>query len=123
MVMQTRRVVWRNCMLKGWGHNRIGLQLSGFFESAANDTEELPSRVWLAWLLWHGRGNEQDRPRAESLCAQVRGTQRYAERLTNDYIAAGEVWAQVLKWFQEIMVAPKATQAIETPVDHPRLGL
>ncbi|GAQ87017.1 hypothetical protein KFL_003250210, partial [Klebsormidium nitens] len=81
------------------------------FESAAKDAEALSSRVWLAWLLWHGRGTEQDRPRAELLCEQVRGTERFAERLANDYFASGEVWPAVLKWLQEMMVAPEATQA------------
>jgi TPR repeat protein len=95
-----------------------------FFEYATKIYPEvLQWQLFLAWLLWHGRGTEQDRPRAEGLCAQVRGTERYAERLTNDYIAAGEIWPQVLKWFQEITVAPEATQAIETIVDHPRLEL
>jgi TPR repeat protein/Leucine-rich repeat (LRR) protein len=70
------------------------------FESAAKDAEALSSRVFLVWLLWHGEGTEQDRPRAERLCAQVLRTERYAERLANDYIAAGEVWPAVLKWFR-----------------------
>jgi TPR repeat protein/Leucine-rich repeat (LRR) protein len=70
------------------------------FESAAKDAEALSSQLFLAWLLWHGRGTAQDRPRAEGLCAKVRATERYAERLANDYVAAGEVWPAVMRWFR-----------------------
>jgi Leucine-rich repeat (LRR) protein len=67
------------------------------FVSAAQDAENLSAKLMLAWLLWHGRGTEQDRPRAEGLCAEVSGTERFAERLANDYFAAGEIWPAVLK--------------------------
>jgi TPR repeat protein len=93
------------------------------FESAAKDAEALSSQLFPAWLLWHERGTEQDRPRAERLCEQVCGTERFAERFANDYIAAGKVWPAVLKWFQLKMVATKAIQATETQVDPPRLEL
>jgi TPR repeat protein len=108
---------------KGLGVKKDWAAAFRLFESAAKDAEAFSSRVFLAWLLWHGRGTEQDRPRAERLCAQVRGTERYAERLANDYIASDEVWPAVLKWFQETVVAAEATQAIETPVDQPRLEI
>ncbi|GAQ86210.1 hypothetical protein KFL_002760070 [Klebsormidium nitens] len=69
------------------------------FEAAARIPKRLDAQLSLAWLLWTGTGGvQQDRVRAEALCATVRDTEGYKKKLAGNTVV-GPFWPGVLAWF------------------------